>query len=780
MKRSTGKTLAVVLPLIFAIGTGLHFLLKEQHRTYQFKIPASSALVFKIQTPLDFADDNPTLYEWIQSQNLEKHKQQVLKYFQKGLKTSDYTIEDLLGNKQIYYVLSSKLKSCVVIPLNKNDHFFIDAITLFFESKPRGLNSESQNYYSIMGEVKTYIKLDENYLIISNSKADIENLISKQKDSASITLIGEKDELRINQKALLAYFGESNDFSLNNIYLSYFMKNIHFQKTEEDYKQGDLTESILNILDNQRPIKKKLLVPESEHSTYLNISNGIQFKEDLMTYSRIKSLKLETKQAEFESTHNISISELYQNINGIVSSHDLNPSGNKLLRTIRIPVNANYSLNTKKITFEKANTNDTLWHTVNFNLNQLLFGRILPSNPLRFFSVKKGEIILYENIEAFDAYSSVKINSIEIKDNYEEHLTPNRLVKIFNRTLEKTSPISSLLSFVETLKISYSNKELFLNIKFTTLEKKQRRQLKGVYDFSQDFSSILLLEVPYKNNPYAITTDNEVLSIWNNKREQIFKVKAKGKLISITKKNNIITIFTEFNSLKIENLQLVKRTNFKNKIFYKSNNQEDIITQNKLNYTLYNSKGKKKKEFQTKDTLQRILNSEGLFYTTNDTSLSILNTKGRIINKYTIKRKVKVINCFKYSDTYYTINNLGEISPFSSNYTESQILGDLHLLENPLEIIESSPNGIQFYTKEIYKAHFFKQLLAPNLNISKIKQYYLIHDLYNHKAMIISASGKVVMDEFKLSPRGKIILQENKIFRLDNFGKSYRLDYTRL
>ncbi len=780
MKKSKGKILALVLPLIFTLLLGLFFLLKSQNKAYQLKVPASSALVFKLQHPLEFAENYGTIYEWAENENFGKHKQQVLRYFQKGLKSSDYTVNDLLGNKQVYYILSAELKTCVAMPLNKNDHFFMDAVLKFFESTPIGLTNEGQNYYSISGEVKTYFKIDKHYLILGSDKKDIENLISKQKDSTSLSFDTEHDELRINQKALKKYFGTNNTFSSNNIYLNYFKNTFCFKNIGKTYAHEKLTESILNILDHQKTIKKKLSVPRSKHSIYISISNGLQFKEDLMSYSKSESLNLESKQANFEKLHNINILEFYQNIQGIVNSHDLNPSGNKLLRIIKIPVDQNYSPSTDKLIFEKTNKNDTLWHTENFDLNQLLFGHILPSNPLTYFSIRKGEIILYENIEAFDACHKTKTKQIEIINTYEEHLLPNSLIRIFNRTIQKSSPIGSFLKRVEKLKTSYSGKDLKLNIKFATQKDKQLIKLKKVYDFEQDFSSTILLTIPYKSNPYIITKENNLLSVWNDKKEQILETKVRGKLLSATRKNNTITVFTEYDYLQIENLKLIKQTKFKNKIFYISDNQEEIITQDILNYNLYNSKGRKKREFKTNDTLHKILNSDGLFYTTKDTSFRVLNSKGKFLKEHFTEMTNEIVKCFQYKNTYYTINNLGEISPIDSKHTSAQLLGDIHLLKNPFEIIESSSSGIQFYSNDFYKTQFFKQLLSSNLNIAKVKKHYLIHDLDKNQAIIISASGKVVIDEFKLSPRGQVILQGNKLFRLDNFGKSYQLDYMRL
>tara|TARA_B100000809_G_scaffold231594_1_gene246887 strand:- start:367 stop:969 length:603 start_codon:yes stop_codon:yes gene_type:complete len=183
----------ISLATLILILTSLYIFQKAEYKQHQISFPDLHLLLDKINHPLELERKNKTLFNWVIKQPIFNAYEICEPYFSKGLKSEDYSIEDLLGDKSIIFCLDKNKKALVYIPLSNNDNFFIDPVLQFLKSSPLGIKI-NKNIYSITQAGTTiYFSISNRMMIFSQSELSLFKANSTSENSRLTQLINAKN-----------------------------------------------------------------------------------------------------------------------------------------------------------------------------------------------------------------------------------------------------------------------------------------------------------------------------------------------------------------------------------------------------------------------------------------------------------------------------------------------------------------------------------------------------------------------------------------------------------
>ena len=132
---------------------------------------------------------------------------------------------------------------------------------------------------------------------------------------------------------------------------------------------------------------------------------------------------------------------------------------------------------------------------------------------------------------------------------------------------------------------------------------------------------------------------------------------------------------------------------------------------------------------------------------------------------------------------------MGELNVLQFRGGENKKM-ELHLLGSPLLInfteksllfAEIPPLKVKIYNSKFILLFMLKQPFSNNVKVTAItSDYILIHDQARHIVILINLDGKFLSFLFPLTRKGKVIVSNNRIYRLDSFQNKFELDYIKI
>lgn len=781
-KKSFGKIASISIGSILLVAVGFHFFLRSQKNTKDFIISKEYVLVIKNNKPTELENQHPEFYRWLNQQKISEYKQQISSYFSKALSFKDYSVEDLLGNKDVYYCLDQNNESCIIIPLSNEDNFFTEPILSFLDSSPIGI-SKNENIYSIEGEQPLNFSILDNAIIISPSFKCLKSAIKSQEDESGLSLKNtDSDELYINPNLIAQTLKAPNAFTENNIFSGKLDLPLFFSKSSEnnEFESQKLKSSLLSILDNQKLVKTEINSQTSEHNVYIQISNGLQFFEDQSEYWKINAEGYKDLQIDFSEKYDIDITSWFKKIKGVTTLSDFNPNRNSYYRSISIPLEQKININKSRLDYTITRSKDTLWYTPNFALNKILFGDLFGQKTLRYFILKDDSIILFESPQTVNFYSKATHTKIELNTIYTETIFPSKSKRLFNSTIKTSTTLSTIFPHIKECKVKYHNSKLSLSLEYFKNAESRKQKFKTIHVFESPTASVAMIKLKYKAKPFVLFSEFDSLKIYNNDFTKIKQFPFQSGIKSLNQRNSSFTVTSKNDVLIMDyNFNIINHISTPDSLI--AANNFGLITKKATNYFYYNSKGKLKKDAEYKTELKPIINSNGLLlFKQENNNISIINEKGKISTDYPLNDSTKIVDLFFQSNILYSIDALGRIIQVEKDEIKAQLLGTHHFISNPFEIIELTPFSINIHNNEFEVSTSIKNLNGVNSKVYKTENYYVIQNLEKEKAIVINSYGKIILSEFPLTPKGEVIAIKNKIYRLDNFGNSFQLDYVRI
>lgn len=825
-KSKLKKVIFISLATLAILFVGFYFFQKTQYNKASLNIPDSHLLVAKINHPLELEEKNKPFFDWCTQQPIYTAYEICEPYFSKGLQQNEYSIEDLLGDKAIYFCLDENKNNITYIPLSNNDKFFLKPLISFLDSEPLGLK-KSGNFYSLTQNKRSiFFNINSQALTFSSNLEAVKNALVNEKTSeiSKILSNGGKNQLIINTKNMSNLLPPKTAFiaQLENLFGRQEFQSFEFNFTTDGITFSSTTheDSYLTNFEGQKKLASNLtsfITNSTVNFSQFATSNPHLLNDNVQAFWKKYNGGYLDKRIDVQENLNVNINDFFDNLGSNVTVLSINSHKSRLSQVLICKLTQPLPENWINIATKHIISKDTLYTLDNLPINKFLFGNTVGTSPTPYFLQKSQRLFLFEDLHAAKHYlselatqqtwntsktKSKLFQSSQNKGQVSFCTFPSKNTTFLKRASELDIPLWKFLKEITQVQFDWNNGELSGDISFkaSSYDEAVEKKFLPVHQLQHTASQVIPYLKPHQLAPNLITYIDNKIEIFDNYGEPIKAYKLDGEILDVFIGKDGSYFFVQTNQKHYSfDQKWNKSLNFNIPLSLHKDYLGHLKKKDHFLFFYYidgkivsiDDKGKIKREFTLPKGTVNFHYIEGDIYFSHitDNLLTIYNNKGK-----SLKNFPKNIEDFTALPPFFIKNILsivyenGKVFQYSLDGTTNKLeyeflkLPQLISLNNKvLWLGETSKSSVDLLDLDFNQLFSIKEPFGNEIKLSAItRDYLLIHDLSKQNAIICNRKGHLLTRSFPLSENGKVIISKNRVYRIDNFNENFELEYIKI